>query len=164
MEEIVTCFKKSFDYKGKASRKEFGYFWLLRIFIVIVSFLVSNLLAPFLAPAIINGVIYILWIQRVLTFIPFLAVSVRRLNDIGRSVWLILIIVVPVILLVINFSLIIRYYPGYWTPEWFTRVTALITLLYIFFKFIAFVFDIYLVSARSKGVCYASAQGAPRKE
>ena len=152
MEEIITCFKKSFDFKGKASKIEFGSFWVFRVLI----FLAICILPHYVKDQLISSLLSLLWI---LSIVPFFAVSVRRLHDIGSSVWLALILVFPVLVYIIFLILLFIKSP----------LAGLLFLFYYLLSFIAFIFEIYLVSARSKRVCYnapasdAPAPVAPRK-
>lgn len=80
---IFTCFKKFADFKGRARRSEFWYFELFCVLISLVfSFFISEDVAT---------------IAMLITFIPNIAVSVRRLHDIGRSGWWMLIALVPIV-------------------------------------------------------------------
>ncbi|WP_087548350.1 DUF805 domain-containing protein [Acinetobacter sp. WCHA39] len=80
---IFTCFKKFADFKGRARRSEFWYFELFCVLISLVfSFFISEDVAT---------------IAMLITLIPSIAVSVRRLHDIGRSGWWMLITLVPIV-------------------------------------------------------------------
>lgn len=63
-ESVSTCFKKYFVFSGRASRSEFWWFYLFCI---------------------------VLFPLGIFTFIPHLAVTVRRLHDTGRSGFFLLI-------------------------------------------------------------------------
>ena len=83
-EAIKVCFQKYVDFNGRASRSEFWFFQLF-YFIVYGGLLILTIGVSELF-AILNG-IFILAI-----FLPGLAVTVRRLHDIGQSgLWLLLI-------------------------------------------------------------------------
>ena len=79
---IITCFKKFADFKGRARRREFWYFELFCVLLSVVLSLFSDSLAT---------------LAMLFTFIPNLAVSVRRLHDIGRSGWWMLLVFIPII-------------------------------------------------------------------
>lgn len=80
---ILTCFKKFADFKGRARRSEFWYFELFCVLIsLIFSFFISEDVAT---------------IAMLVTLIPSIAVSVRRLHDIDRSGWWMLIALVPIV-------------------------------------------------------------------
>ncbi|MFV5262714.1 DUF805 domain-containing protein [Acinetobacter courvalinii] len=78
---ILTCFKKFADFKGRARRSEFWYFELFCVLMSLAFSFVSEDAAT---------------IAMIVTFIPNIAVSVRRLHDIGRSGWWMLIAFVPI--------------------------------------------------------------------
>lgn len=79
---ILTCFKKFADFKGRARRSEFWYFELFCVLISLLLSFVNEELAT---------------LVMLITFIPNLAVSVRRLHDIGRSGWWMLIVAIPIV-------------------------------------------------------------------
>lgn len=81
-EAIKTCFAKFLDFSGRATRAEF---WWFVLFYFLVMFAVS-----FLGKAL--GFIAV-----VVFLLPMLSVQVRRLHDVGRSGWWILIGFVPII-------------------------------------------------------------------
>ena len=90
---IRTCFRKYITFSGRATRPEYWYFIL---------FLFVGGIVAGLADAMIFGVeedsgelLSILF--SLATFLPSLAVGVRRLHDIGRSGWWLLIGLVPLI-------------------------------------------------------------------
>lgn len=79
---VKTCFKKYATFKGRASRSEYWYFVLFNNLIIIIPVILAfvidhNVVSPILCVA---AFIYMLAVC-----IPGLAVSVRRLHDIGKS-------------------------------------------------------------------------------
>ncbi len=84
-ESIKICFSKYATFSGRARRSEYWYF-------VLFNFIVGLILSviPFLGW--ILGIIYSL-----ATIIPSLAVNVRRLHDIGKSGWFLLLFLIPII-------------------------------------------------------------------
>lgn len=81
-------------FSGRARRKELWMFVLFNIIFCIVAIVLDNILGT-AAKGIGYGLIYCLYSLAVL--IPSLAVSVRRLHDIGKSGWMILIGLIPII-------------------------------------------------------------------
>ncbi|ELY3878664.1 TPA: DUF805 domain-containing protein [Acinetobacter nosocomialis] len=79
---IFTCFKKFADFKGRARRREFWYF---ELFCVLLSLLLSFMNEDLATLAIL------------ITLIPNIVVNVRRLHDINRSGWWMLIALVPIV-------------------------------------------------------------------
>ncbi|MCP4308406.1 MAG: DUF805 domain-containing protein [bacterium] len=80
---ISTCMIKYVDFGGRASRSEFWWFVLL-IYMTLVLSLLSAL----------ETVAGLIWIA---TFVPHLAVTVRRLHDTNRSGWLLLTSLIPLV-------------------------------------------------------------------
>ncbi|MEI9933246.1 MAG: DUF805 domain-containing protein [Rhizomicrobium sp.] len=96
---VSACFRKYVDFEGRAPRSEF---WFFRLFVAL------SLLGVFLLMALvagitpdneggIQGVLFgVLFLALILgTFLPDLAVTVRRLHDRDYSGWWILIAFVP---------------------------------------------------------------------
>jgi len=82
---VKTCFRKYFKFSGRARRSEFWY-WVLFIFIAgIVLGIMDNVI--FGADLAGDDFQPISAIFTLVTFIPGLAVSWRRLHDINRSGW-----------------------------------------------------------------------------
>lgn len=88
-EAIEAGFKKYFDFETRSCRSEF-WFWTL--FVVLVSMLLT------LADAFVSSDVGLLGMVFSLgTLIPGLSVTVRRLHDLDKSGWWILIALVPFI-------------------------------------------------------------------
>ena len=83
-EAISVCFKKYFDFEGRASRSEFWFFYL---FTIIILFTAGFLLGMFMptAPSYDNLDI---WVNYLPLIIPLIAVTARRIHDFGRSGWM----------------------------------------------------------------------------
>ena len=85
------------NFSGRARRSEFWYFSLFHmIFIYGPLLLFGGLLGGFDAEPSMIPMIFIM-IYVLATFIPGLAVSVRRLHDTGKSGWMLLIGIIPLI-------------------------------------------------------------------
>ena len=81
-------------FSGRARRKEYWMFVLFNIIFSIVAVILDNILGTAIE-GIGYGLFYILYCLAVL--IPGLAVSVRRLHDIGKSGWFLFIALIPII-------------------------------------------------------------------
>lgn len=100
MESVRTVFSKYAVFSGRATRPEY-WWWVL--FSIIVSVVMGILDAAIVAPLVgseifeaeASGPLGI--IASLALLLPSLAVSVRRLHDIGRSGWWLLIVLVPII-------------------------------------------------------------------
>jgi len=76
------------DFSGRARRKEYWMFALFSIIFLIVALILDNVLGTtfkIAGQSLHYGWLYI--ILALATFIPSLAVCVRRLHDIGKSGW-----------------------------------------------------------------------------
>ena len=77
MRSIKTCFRKYADFSGRAQRSEFWWFFLfILVPLVILSFI----------PLVVLLLLGVL--------LPYIAVTVRRVHDTGRSAWWVIIILV----------------------------------------------------------------------
>ncbi|AMO23453.1 DUF805 domain-containing protein [Ramlibacter solisilvae] len=79
---VITCFKKFAEFGGRADRPEFWYFALAQFVVLFVLGIVSWTLQS---------------LASLVFLIPSLAVGARRLHDIGKSGWWMLLGLIPVI-------------------------------------------------------------------
>ncbi len=94
MNWYLAVLKNYAGFSGRARRKEYWMFTLFNIIFAIVAMILDNVLGIAMAE-IGYGPLYGLYTLAV--FIPGLAVSVRRLHDVGKSGWMILIVLIPII-------------------------------------------------------------------
>jgi len=94
MNWYLKVLKEYANFSGRAGRKEFWLFTLFNAIFAIVAMILDNLLGLAIRD-VGYGPIYILYILA--TLIPGLAVSVRRLHDIGKSGWYLLMGLIPCI-------------------------------------------------------------------
>jgi uncharacterized membrane protein YhaH (DUF805 family) len=94
MEWYLKVLKNYAGFTGRARRKEFWMFVLFNMIFAIVAVILDNILGTAIKD-IGYGLIYILYVLAVL--IPGLAVVVRRLHDVGKSGWFILIALIPIV-------------------------------------------------------------------
>jgi uncharacterized membrane protein YhaH (DUF805 family) len=86
---LRTCFSKYSTFSGRASRSEYWYFGLFMFLVLCVAAVLDAAAKPLGS---------ILWLLVLLvSFLPGLAVNVRRLHDIGRSGWWVLLSLVPIV-------------------------------------------------------------------
>jgi len=83
LEAIQDGFKRYSDINGRSTRPQFWYFFL---FYVVVSF-ASSIIFSDLVDLIVSIII----------FIPYIAAAIRRMHDVGRSGWF---VIVPIVNLV----------------------------------------------------------------
>jgi uncharacterized membrane protein YhaH (DUF805 family) len=87
--------KKYAEFKGRARRAEYWYFALFNIIFAIVAGIIDRIIDPGVKISGYYGIIYILYALAVI--VPSLAVVVRRLHDTGKSGWMILISLIPIV-------------------------------------------------------------------
>ena len=95
VEENYTAFdwfkkviKNTFNYQGRARRKEYWYYILIASIIILIGFTLDGILDT---PDTLSG------LAGFILFFPSLAVTIRRLHDIGKSGWWYLISAIPLI-------------------------------------------------------------------
>jgi uncharacterized membrane protein YhaH (DUF805 family) len=86
---ISICFSKYATFTGRASRSEYWYFYLLYIIAYVAGMILD-------ATA---GSGYIQYLFIVPLWLPQIAVGVRRMHDVGKSGWFLLIPIYNLILL-----------------------------------------------------------------
>ncbi len=96
---IKTCISKYVGFDGRASRSEFWYWYL---FTVVVSIILSILASVASIFGILSG------LASLALLLPGLSVSVRRLHDVDKSGWWLLIAFVPIAGLVLLYWWCIR--------------------------------------------------------
>lgn len=82
MKWYFKCLKQYVDFSGRARRKEYWMFYLFNVIVSLVLFFVDGLIGTK-----IHGVGIISSVYSLAVFLPGLAVTVRRLHDIGKSGW-----------------------------------------------------------------------------
>lgn len=89
------CLSQYADFTGRARRKEYWMFYLFNVLIFLGFGVISALLSYLMgeAGAIIAVVIFVVYSLAI--FIPGLAVTVRRLHDIDKSGWWLLLAFIP---------------------------------------------------------------------
>jgi|TARA_B110000263_G_scaffold242475_1_gene247985 uncharacterized membrane protein YhaH (DUF805 family) len=91
MDATKTCFRKSLTISGRASRSELWFYYLASVLGMIGLGLIDGLLGGI-------GITLL-----VLAFFPgLLTASIRRMHDIGKSGWMMLLFVIPLVGLVLN--------------------------------------------------------------
>lgn len=92
-EAVRRCFALYATFSGRARRSEFWFFWLFN--------LLAHGVAGILDAALFGTATPLNAIVSLLLLVPNLAVSVRRLHDVGRSGWWLLILLVPLVGIVV---------------------------------------------------------------
>lgn len=94
MKWYLMALKKYAEFNGRSRRQEYWMFLLFNMIFAIVAMILDNVLGIAME-SIGYGPLYGLYTLAM--FIPGLAVGVRRLHDIGKSGWMMLIALIPII-------------------------------------------------------------------
>ena len=94
MKYFLYCLQHYADFTGRARRSEYWYFVLFNF---IVSILIGLSLGGIAGRLNVPALVYLVHLWSLAVFIPSLAVSVRRLHDIGRSGWWLLLSLIPLV-------------------------------------------------------------------
>jgi len=86
---VETVLRRYADFSGRAGRAEYWWWWAA----LVATFIAIGMLTSFVGAA---GYVVAALVTPA-TFIPNLAVTVRRLHDTGRSGWWVLVVLVPAI-------------------------------------------------------------------
>ncbi|SHH30483.1 Uncharacterized membrane protein YhaH, DUF805 family [Chryseobacterium oranimense] len=95
MKWYLKVLKQYADFTGRARRTEYWMFVLFNMIFAIAAAVLDNLLGLKFTPEIPYGFIYLIY--GLATFIPGLAVMVRRLHDVDKSGWWFFIGLIPII-------------------------------------------------------------------
>ncbi len=87
MNWYLKCWRQYADFSGRARRREYWMFYLFNIIFALVAMLLDVIL----------GLALFVYLYSILVFIPSLSVCVRRLHDVGKSGWMYLIGLVPIV-------------------------------------------------------------------
>ncbi|MES2780390.1 MAG: DUF805 domain-containing protein [Bacteroidota bacterium] len=94
MKWYLQVLKKYADFNGRARRKEYWMFALFNFIFIIVAMILDNVFGTTIG-MVPYGLFYIVYALAVL--IPCIAVAVRRLHDVGKSGWMFLIALIPIV-------------------------------------------------------------------
>lgn len=88
---VKTCFAKYADFSGRAARPEYWWFVLAYFIVAIVASVIHE---------------YLYYIVALAFLLPLLSAGVRRLHDIGKTGWLLLISLIPLVGLVLIYFMV----------------------------------------------------------
>jgi uncharacterized membrane protein YhaH (DUF805 family) len=91
MTAVKTCFSKYVDFSGRATRAEYWWFALFQLIVLVVTGLIHQYLYTLAALAFL---------------LPAIAVGARRMHDIGKSGWFLLISIIPIVGLYVLYLLV----------------------------------------------------------
>ena len=92
MNWIIMPFRRFADYHGRSRRMEFWLFWLVSL---IAQMVTSYIDAATSQPMIVGGMGQITLVVTLVLLVPAAMVGIRRLHDIGRSGWWMLLFGLP---------------------------------------------------------------------
>lgn len=103
MKYYLKALKNYSNFAGRARRSEYWYFvlfnYLVLILIGLVEVITQGIFRPVAAPdtplASPFGILYFVYI--IFTLVPGLAVAVRRLHDVNKSGWFLLVALIPLV-------------------------------------------------------------------
>lgn len=88
---VKTCFTKFADFSGRATRSEYWWF--------VLAYFVLALVAGFIHE-------YLYFLVVLVFLVPMISAGVRRLHDIGKTGWLLLIGLIPLVGLVLIYFMV----------------------------------------------------------
>ena len=99
MEWYIKVLKNYANFEGRARRKEYWMFTLINVIIYIAFMIFMSVIGVIfeLGVIILTLLPVISGLYTLAILVPSLAVSVRRLHDIGKSGWFILISLIPIV-------------------------------------------------------------------
>jgi uncharacterized membrane protein YhaH (DUF805 family) len=96
MEWYLMVLKRYAQFSGRSRRKEYWMFTLINVIISLAIYAVS--FATLSHSTMTSGILVVVFfIYSLLVLVPGLAVAVRRLHDIGKSGWMLLIGLIPIV-------------------------------------------------------------------
>lgn len=95
---FIKCLKNYANFSGRARRKEYWFFVLMQFVVLIIAGVLDVII--FKRPSVFY------FIVALGLFIPALAVAVRRMHDVGKTGWLLLIGCIPLIGLIVIYWLV----------------------------------------------------------
>jgi uncharacterized membrane protein YhaH (DUF805 family) len=89
---VRICLRKYADFSGRARRSEYWWFVLFTVLVSIVTSIVDGILGTrFGNTGLFEG------LAGLALLLPGLAVGARRLHDVGKSGWWLLLIIIPLV-------------------------------------------------------------------
>lgn len=89
MDAVKACFSKYADFNGRSPRAEYWYFTLFNVAVFILLVVLATVIGKLF--------MFVYYAYMLAILVPSIAVSIRRMHDIGRSGWWVLISLVPMI-------------------------------------------------------------------
>lgn len=108
-------FRRMFDFRGRARRKEYWLFVLLQLVVVVAALVLGFRLLP--DENLDDGIVGLPLAYVAIFGLPTLAAQVRRLHDADKSGWWVVVSIIPYIGL--GWILWLMVQPGSWGPNRF---------------------------------------------
>ena len=96
-EAIASGFSKYVNFSGRAIRSEYWYWVLFVILAEIVTSIIDYVIGAQITTGLVIGAQITSGLFGLATFLPSLAVAIRRLHDIDRTGWWIFLVLIPLI-------------------------------------------------------------------
>jgi uncharacterized membrane protein YhaH (DUF805 family) len=94
MDYFISAMKNYATFTGRARRSEYWFFYLFYFIFLVMAVILDNLLGITIED---TGIGPLYFVSILAMIIPGLAVTVRRLHDVGKSGWFYFIVLIPII-------------------------------------------------------------------
>lgn len=94
MDATKSCLQQYVGFSGRASRSEY-WFAYLSFIVAVVGMLILTIISAFIIDVLATLMGLLTFGLYIGGFLPLLAVSVRRLHDLGKSGWMMLVMFIP---------------------------------------------------------------------
>ena len=96
MDATKSCFQQYVGFSGRASRSEYWFFYLSFV-VAAIGMLVLTVVSVFVLDALASLMGMLTMVTYLGFFLPLLSVTVRRLHDLGKSGWMFLVVLIPIV-------------------------------------------------------------------
>ncbi|HNU66689.1 MAG: DUF805 domain-containing protein [Methylotenera sp.] len=111
VDSVKTCLAKYADFSGRATRSEYWWFYLAFILFYIAGLVLAGILSSISETLGMIG-FGIVALGALGFILPSLAAGVRRLHDVDKSGWFLLLGLIPIVGLVLLYFFVIPGTPG----------------------------------------------------
>ena len=92
MEAVKSVYGRYVDFQGRSPRSEYWWFYLFFIIVYVVSIGLTAAVPIF-------GIVFLIFVLG--SLLPMIAVSIRRLHDLDKSGWFLLLSFIPIVGLIL---------------------------------------------------------------
>lgn len=146
---VIVCFKKYVDFSGRAQRSEF---WWWTLFATIINLFFSTAAAA-------DDAFFTWLVPYLIILLPSMAVTVRRLRDVGKSAWWLLPSYGAFLIFLISLPLGTSHWLGYddfglgvFGSELYYEIVSMIGLCLCFLSLAFFIVIFIFALQRSKSM------------